>query len=259
MRVTILGSGGAAGVPAVGSGWGACDPLEPRNNRRRPSILVEEGNTRLLVDTSPDLRAQLLDAGVNKVDAVLYTHEHADHLHGIDDLREVNRAMKAALPIWASEGVLATIRERFGYVLEPLSPDASSIYKPLLLPNAIEGPFAVGPITVIPFDQDHGYGRSLGFRFGPVAYSTDAVQLPEAAFAAMKGVQLLVVGCLVDYPHPTHADLDKAVGWIERIAPKQAVLTHMGPRLDYQSLCARLPDYIRPGYDGMVIEIPPEA
>jgi len=242
MKVTILGSGGASGVPSISSGWGRCDPANPRNRRRRPSILVEHEKTRLLVDTSPDLRAQLLDAEVNRLDAVLYTHDHADHLHGIDDLREVNRAMKAAIPIWATADVLQTIDRRFGYVLEPQAPDTKVIYKPLLEGRVIDGPFRIGDIDVVPFDQDHGYCRTTGFRFGPLAYSTDVVELPEAAFAALEGVELWIVGCLLNSPHPTH---------IERVG----VLTHMGTGLDSEALRARLPPHAEPGYDGMVLEV----
>ena len=257
MKVTILGCGGASGVPAISAGWGRCDPTNPRNRRRRPSILVEQGATCLLVDTSPDLREQLLDAEVKRLDAVLYTHDHADHLHGIDDLREVNRAMKAAIPIWGTAELLDTINRRFSYVMEQPSPGAEFIYKPLLLPNIIDGPFEIGGIPVIPFDQDHGYCRTTGFRFGSVAYSTDCVELPEEAFAVLAGIDLWVVGALVDHPpHPTHADIDKVLVWIDRVKPRRVVITHMGTGLDSETLRRRLPAHAEPAYDGMVIELP---
>jgi len=255
MKVTILGSGGAAGVPSISIGWGRCDPNNPRNRRRRPSIMVEQGETRLLVDTSPDLRAQLLDAEVKRLDGVLYTHDHADHLHGIDDLREVNRAMKAAIPIWGTPQVLETIGQRFGYVLEPLPEGTDTIYKPLLEPRVIDGPFRIGEINVIPFDQDHGYCRTTGFRFGKLAYSTDVVELPEAAFKALEGVEVWIVGCLLNSPHPTHAHVDKVLEWIKRVGAARVVLTHMGTGLDSEALRARLPAHAEPGYDGMVIEV----
>jgi phosphoribosyl 1,2-cyclic phosphate phosphodiesterase len=255
MKAIVLGSGGAAGVPSIGSGWGACDPANPKNRRRRPSLLIEDGASRVLVDTSPDLREQLLSAGINRLDGVVYTHDHADHLHGIDDLREVNRAMKAPLPVWATEAVLATIGQRFAYAVEPLPADATNIYKPWLLPHVITGDFAVGGIPVRPFAQDHGYAETLGYRFGPIAYSTDVVTLPEEAFAVLAGVEVWIIGCLVDYPHPTHAHVDKALAWIERVAPKRAYLTHMGGRLDYDALKARLPAGVEPAYDGLVIEV----
>ena len=254
MKAIILGCGGAGGVPAIGSGWGYCDPANPKNRRRRPSLLMENGASRVLVDTSPDLREQLLGAGINRLDAVVYTHDHADHLHGIDDLREVNRAMKAPLPIWASEIALATISRRFSYAVEPMPADATSIYKPWLLPQVISGPFSVGNIPVQPFAQSHGDMETLGFRFGPIAYSTDVVDLSEEAFAVLAGVDVWILGCLTSDPHPTHAHVDKALEWIERVAPRRAFLTHMGPRLDYDTLNARLPVGVEPAYDGLEIE-----
>lgn len=254
MRVTILGCGGAGGVPMISHGWGKCDPANPRNRRLRPSILVEEGPTAILVDSSPDLRQQALDAGIRRLDAVLYTHTHADHLHGIDDLREINRAMAAPLPVFAEKGFLEQIVRRFPYVVGTLE-EGVPIYKPMLVPNVIEGPFEVGGITVTPFPQDHGYGPSTGFRFGPIAYSTDAVELPEEAFAALEGVKLWIVGCLTMQPHTTHAHLDKALAWIERVGPERAVLTHMGPGMDYDAVRRLTPDNVEPGYDGMVLEV----
>lgn len=252
MRVTILGCGGAGGVPMVSSGWGKCDPANPRNRRRRPSILVEHEDTAILVDTSPDLREQFLDAGVRRLDAVLYTHGHADHLHGIDDLREVNRAMQAPLELWADAEVLDIVGRRFSYVFEPLN--GSYYYKPVLTPHRVSGPFRVGAVPVTPFRQEHGYCETLGFRFGPVAYSTDVVELPEESFAALAGVRVWIVGTLTDRPHETHADVDKAVAWMERVGCERGILTHMSPSLDYESLRRRLPSHIEPAYDGMVVE-----
>jgi phosphoribosyl 1,2-cyclic phosphate phosphodiesterase len=216
---------------------------------------VDGHGARVLVDTSPDLREQLLDAQVRHLDAVVYTHGHADHVHGIDDLREVNRAMRAPLPIHGTAELLALIASRFGYVLGEV-PEGQSIFKPMLLPHEVIGPFAVGGLTVVPFTQDHGYGTTLGLRFGPLAYSTDVVELDEAAFAALDGVDTWIIGCLADYAHPTHADVDKVLAWVERVTPRRAVLTHMSTRLDYDSLKARLPAHVEPAYDGMVIEVP---
>ncbi|MBY0430637.1 MAG: MBL fold metallo-hydrolase, partial [Rhodospirillales bacterium] len=190
MKVTVLGSGAAGGVPMISRGWGKCAPDNPRNRRRRPSILVEEGRARILVDTGPDLREQLLEAGVSSLDAVLYTHGHADHLHGIDDLREVNRAMGRPLDVYGEEHALADIRARFGYVFEPLDLATQPIYKPLLVPHLVEGPFEIGPMSIVPMVQDHGYGASTGFRFGDFAYSTDVVEMPAASFAALSGVKV---------------------------------------------------------------------
>ncbi|MCR6632154.1 MAG: MBL fold metallo-hydrolase [Magnetospirillum sp.] len=254
MKVTILGSGAAGGVPSISRGWGACDPTNPRNRRRRPSILVEKGATRLLVDTGPDCREQLIDADIRHLDGVLYTHEHADHLHGIDDLREVNRAMRAPLPIFAAPEVIASIRQRFPYVMGSVE-EGQSIYKPMLDAHEITGPFAVGELSVLPYDQDHGFCHTLGFRFGDFAYSTDVVELPEASFEALAGVRTWVVGCLTFDPHPTHAHLDKVLAWVDRLKPERAYLTHMTPSLDYDSLVSRLPAHVAPAYDGLVLSV----
>jgi len=256
MRVTILGCGGSNGNPTIDRGWGRCDPENPRNRRTRSSILVEDGETRILVDTSPDLREQLLRAEVRRLDAVMFTHSHADHLHGIDDLRPVNRAMGAPIPIHTNTETLNAIRNRFGYVLEPLAKDATMYYKPVLIPHTVVhgDAFTVGDIPVRVFNQDHGYCDSLGFRFGPVAYSSDAVELPEDAFDMLKGVEVWIIGTLTDKPHPTHADVDKAIGWIRRVGAKRGVLTHMSGLLDYDTLAARLPDGVEPAYDGLVID-----
>ena len=235
-------------------GWGSCDPANPRNRRRRASILVEDGDTRILVDSSPDLREQLLDADIRRVDGVIYTHDHADHLHGIDDLREINRVTRQWLPVWSTATVLDTARERFPYAFEPLEEMGEFIYRPLLTAHEITGPFSIGGIDVVPFDQDHGYSRTLGLRFGPIAYSTDVVEMPEEAFAALDGVEVWIIGCLVDYPHATHAHVAKALEWIDRVKPRHAVLTHMGPRLDYAKLCATLPPGVVPAHDGLILE-----
>jgi|ERR1700730_2667445 phosphoribosyl 1,2-cyclic phosphate phosphodiesterase len=256
MRVTVLGCGPSWGVPRIGNEWGDCDPANPRNRRRRVSVLVEEGGTTLLIDTSPDLREQLLDAGVRRIDAVLFTHAHADHLHGIDDLRSVNWLMRSGIPVFASAQALAEINSRFGYVFDPQKPDRqSAYYKPVLEPHAVDGPFAAAGIHVMPFVQDHGFSTTLGFRIGAMAYSTDVVELDEAAFAALRGVDLWIVDCIRRKPHVTHAHLDKTLQWIARVKPRRAVLTHMDESLDYATLCHELPAGVEPGYDGLVIEL----
>lgn len=257
IKVTILGSGGSSGVPAISGGWGDCDPANPRNRRLRPSILVEQGDTTVLVDTSPDLRQQLLSVDVQRLSGVIFTHEHADHMHGIDDLREVNRAMSRPLPIWAFAETIEGIRDRFGYVFEPLARQAHiSYYKPVLVPHVVEGPFTIDDLTVQCFNQDHGYGRTMGLRFGSFAYSTDVVNLPDEAFDILDGVDTWVVGCLGASPHPTHAHVDRAVEWMERIKPRRGVITHMSPKLDYDALRRQLPPGIEPAYDGLVLDCP---
>ena len=256
MKVTILGCGGSNGVPLIGGNWGLCNPQNPRNRRRRSSILVEQGSTRLLVDSSPDLREQLLATGNGWLDAVLYSHGHADHLHGIDDLRAVNAIRKAALPAFAAAETIAQIRARFGYVLEPIEPGGSGyFYKPCLTMTPIAGDFTVGTVQVRPFRQDHGFSTTLGFRFGKLAYSTDVVALDEDAFEVLRGVELWIVDCLRFAPHETHAWLDRTLGWIARVAPARAVLTHMSHSLDYDAVSVCCPPGVEPAYDGLTLEV----
>jgi phosphoribosyl 1,2-cyclic phosphate phosphodiesterase len=257
MRVIVLGSGGSSGTPAVDWGWGRCDPEDPRNWRTRPAILVEEGATRLLVDTPPDLRFQLLAAGVNTVDAVLYTHSHADHLHGIDDLRAINRVREAPLDCYADEQTLDTIRTRFAYATKPISADAKSYYRPTLVLKLLKDgdSLEIRNINVSVFEQDHGFTSTLGFRFGDVAYTTDVVELSDRAFGLLDGVGVWIIGTLVDHPHPTHCHIDKALAWIARIGPRRAILTHIGLGLDHATLQARLPSGVEVAYDGMIVDV----
>jgi phosphoribosyl 1,2-cyclic phosphate phosphodiesterase len=257
MQITILGSGNSSGTPALDYGWGKCDPANPRNRRLRPSILVSDGDIQVLVDTSPDLREQALRADIHQLDAVIFTHAHADHLHGIDDLRPLNRAMKRAIDIYADQPTLAEIQRRFGYVLEPLSDGNDSYYKPVLIPHEIAAgeQFHIRDMPITVFGQDHGFGETLGLRFGPFAYSTDVTGLDEAAFGALDGVRLWVIGTLTEQPHPTHAHVEKALEWIERVGPERAVLTRLSASLDYETLRAKLPGNVQPAFDGMVLEV----
>jgi phosphoribosyl 1,2-cyclic phosphate phosphodiesterase len=257
MKVTLLGCGGSQGVPTSAGDWGNCDPADPRNRRRRPSVLVETatlaGEARtILIDSGPDLREQLLAARINRIDAVLYTHAHADHVHGIDDLRAINKAMDRPIPIWATAPVLGTLQQRFAYALEG---GGNGFYRPTLLPNAFDGPFEAEGVAVVPFEQDHGFSLSTGYRIGDFAYSTDVVQLNEAAFAALAGVRLWIVDCVRLTPHPTHSHLERTLDWIRRVGPDHAVLTHMDQSLDYTALAALLPERVEPGRDGLVLEV----
>ena len=255
MKVTMLGCGPSTGVPAIGPNWGECDPTDPRNRRRRGSLLVEVGAVAILVDMSPDLREQLIDARIGRIDAVVMTHAHADHLHGIDDMRQLNRLMGAAIALWADGGTLAEIRRRFPYALATPT-ETLRFYKPVLEPNEITGPFAVCGVKLVPFVQNHGYSSTLGLRIGPMAYSTDVTELDDDAFAALAGIELWVVDCMRRAPHPTHSDLGKTLGWIERVRPRRSILTHMDESLDYRRLQAELPAGVEPGQDGLVIELP---
>jgi phosphoribosyl 1,2-cyclic phosphate phosphodiesterase len=253
VKITILGSGAAGGVPTIGGGWGRCDPNNPKNRRLRPSILLQQDGKTILVDTSPDLRQQLLSADVSRLDAVLYTHAHADHVHGVDDLREVNRAMRAPIPVYATRHTLDEIGHRFDYVFTPLDPDKDTIYKPWLIPHAVDGRFRAAGIDMLALDQDHGFCRTTGFRFGRAAYCTDVLDLPEESLAQLEGLDLWIIGCLVDKPHVTHAHVEKALEWRRRLKPKRMIITHMSARLDYAALAAGLPEGVEPAYDGMVL------
>ena len=256
MKVTLLGCGPSWGVPPIGGDWGACDPANPKNRRRRASILVEERGKIILVDTSPDMRAQLLDAGMKRLDAVLFTHAHADHLHGIDDLRSVNQLMQAEIPVYATRQTLDDIERRFGYVFAPAKPGLEAFYyRPRLQKAEVSGPFDIAGISIVPFVQNHGFSETTGFRFGRFAYSTDVFELDQAAFKALDGVEIWVVDCIRRKPHRTHSHLEKTLGWIARVKPRRAVLTHMDESMDYQTLCRELPKGVEPGYDGQVLEV----
>ena len=258
LRFTILGCGSSGGVPRLGGEWGDCDPPNPKNRRRRCSMLVEReteaGVTRVLIDTSPDMRDQLLDAGVGVLDAVVYTHSHADHVHGIDDLRQIVFNLHRRLPVWADGPTQEALMARFGYAF--VQPEGSP-YPPILSMHTIDGPVTVdgagGPVTLVPFEADHGSMDALGFRIGPLAYLPDAVAIPEASWSVLDGLDCWVVDALRRRPHPTHAHLDMTLGWIDRARPQRAVITNMHIDLDYATLLAELPPHIRPAYDGMVI------
>ena len=263
MRVTLLGTGGSAGVPMVGGpdgrgDWGMCDPAEPRNRRSRTSIVIdpgEGGQGGLLVDTSPDLRSQLLSCGVRQVGAVFYTHAHADHILGVDDVRGLNRTAERPLAAYGTAAVLAEIEARFAYAFRPWEPPG--FFRPVLVPTPIApgDTLTVAGMAVRVFDQDHGFVRSLGLRTGGFAYSTDAVELDEAAFAALDSVDTWLVGCFQREPHRTHAWLARVLEWIARVRPRRAVLTHMGVDLDWAWLAANLPPGVEAGFDGMVLDI----
>lgn len=259
MKITVMGAGSSGGVPVPGFGWGQCNPNNPKNRRSRPSLMVEVNDKLLLIDTSPDLRQQLLNSDVNHLDGVIYTHAHADHLHGIDDLRGINRAMNAPIPIYLDAPTLDEIQTRFAYVLTPLPDRANGYYfKPTLEPTVITAgePFNAAGVTIETFDQDHGFSRTVGLRIGQVGYSTDLVRLPEHGFEVLAGIHTWVIGVFTDRDHMTHVNVETALRWIERVNPKRAVLTHLGPDLDYDVLRGLLPDHVEPAFDGMVIDVP---
>jgi phosphoribosyl 1,2-cyclic phosphate phosphodiesterase len=262
LEVTILGSGSSGGVPRADGEWGACDPAEPKNQRSRCSALVRrkgqgaERETTVIVDTSPDLRLQTAHAGAKRLDAILLTHDHADQVHGLDDVRAFFLRQGAVIPCHMDAATDATMMRRFGYIFE-----ADAGYPAICTRRSIpahgecwsvEGPS--GAIPVVTFDQDHGHVRSVGYRFGGVAYSSDVVNLDEAAFAALEGLDVWIVDALRYRPHPTHAHLERALAWIERLKPKRAILTNLHIDLDYQTLKAQLPAGVEPAYDGLRFE-----
>lgn len=261
LRFTILGCGSSGGVPRIGGLWGDCDPEEPKNRRLRSSFLIErfegEQATRVLVDTSPDLREQLLMAGVGVLDGVIYTHGHADHTHGIDDLRAVFFQAKRRIPVYFEAETASELRAKFGYCFDQ---PADSNYVPILEGHEIEvgtnlsiaGPGGV--IDMTPFRQLHGNGRSLGLRIGGLAYATDVHAFPEESYQFLEGLDVLVLDALRYTPHPCHLSVNQALEMIERLAPRRAVLTHLHVDLDYQTLKAELPGHVEPAFDGMVIE-----
>jgi phosphoribosyl 1,2-cyclic phosphate phosphodiesterase len=254
VKITILGCGPSWGVPKIGGGWGACDPGNPRNRRRRAGIVVEDAGAAVLVDTPPDLREGLLACDIRHIDAVIFTHAHADHLHGIDDLRTLSAILGGPIPVFADDACLATIRARFPYTVDGMrGPDGGWYYPPILDACAAAGTFLAAELKVTSFVQAHGRVPSLGVRIGPMAYSTDVKTLDEAAFAALAGVDLWIVDCASRQPLPTHSHLAQTLGWIERVRPRRAILTHMTEDLDYETLKRELPPGVEPAYDGMVI------
>ena len=266
LEVTILGCGSSGGVPRIGGPggagyWGACDPDNPKNCRRRCSILAQRksggGTTTVLVDTSPDMREQLIDARISAVDAVLITHDHADQLHGLDDLRMVAINMRRRVDVFSNAANFAGIMARFGYCF--VQPEGSD-YPPILNARQLVEPFEPfslggpgGDISVLAFAMGHGKIESLGYRFGPIAYSSDVDRLDDTAFAALAGVECWIVDALRYTPHPSHAHVARTLEWIARVKPRRAILTNLHVDLDYETLRRELPTGVEPAYDGMTI------
>jgi phosphoribosyl 1,2-cyclic phosphate phosphodiesterase len=265
LEFVILGCGSSGGVPRADGAWGACDPADPRNVRSRCSLMVRRPGagdpsqeTTVVVDASPEFRLQTAAAGARRLDGLLLTHDHADQCHGIDDIRAFAIAQRRRIACWADADTRRTLTSRFGYIFEGrgLYPAIAELHA---VPDhgvawAVDGPSS--PIPVTTFDQDHGPVRSLGYRFGGVAYSSDVVALPESAFEALQGLDVWIVDALRDTPHPTHAHVDLALAWIRRVRPRRAILTNMHIDLDYAELAARLPPGVEPAYDGLRFESP---
>ena len=260
-RLTILGCGSSTGVPRVGGDWGKCDPRNPKNRRRRSAALVEARRagrtTTVLIDTGPDLREQLLAASVTHMDGVLFTHDHADHTHGIDDLRMLAYSMKRRINVWLDPVTRAGVVGRFGYCF--VKPEGST-YPPILTAHDIVPPEPIriegegGALEAIPIPQEHGDIPSLGFRFGNVAYSPDISGLPASSIPMLEGLDLWIVDALRYQPHPSHWSVGQTLEWVGRLRPKRTILTHLHIDLDYAELARELPAGVEPAYDGMVVE-----
>ena len=262
LKFTILGCGTSGGVPRVGGTWGACDPDNPKNTRRRCSLLVERigssGRTPVLIDTSPDMRQQLLDVDVGQLDAVFFTHDHADHTHGIDDLRWVAYNGGARVDVYFDDHTGASLKKRFDYCFEaPEGSDYPPILKahPLKPGETIHIDGAGGELAAMPYLQNHGSIDSIGYRIGGLAYSCDMKSLYDDSYPHLENLDIWIVDALRHTPHPSHHNLEEALGAIERVAPKRAILTHMNIELDYDALRRELPDNVEPAYDGMVLEL----
>ncbi|MTI45837.1 phosphoribosyl 1,2-cyclic phosphate phosphodiesterase [Roseibium hamelinense] len=266
LRVTILGCGSSGGVPRIGNDWGACDPQEPRNNRKRCSVLVERvrdnETTRVLIDTGPDLRQQMLEAGIGHLDAVLYTHAHADHLHGIDDLRVFTIRNRRRIPVYMDTATRGRAEAAFGYCFET---PAGSSYPPILEPHPlvagqtveIDGPG--GRITFKPIEVVHGDIMSLAFKFAGIAYLPDVSHIPQPVLPEFEGLDVFILDALRRSQHPSHFSLSDALRCLERTKPSRAILTNMHNDLDYRTLCSELHPGVEPAYDGLIIERPSDS
>lgn len=254
MKATVLGCGTSTGVPRIGNDWGQCDPAEPRNRRLRSSILVESGDQRLLVDCGPDLRQQLLAADIGRIDGLIITHDHADHCHGIDELRPLAQANQAPLPLHARTDVIERLRTRFAYAFAQ-----SGFYPAVVEAVALSDHMSFGNAVLRFVDQPHGGMRSLGMRLdegqGSLVYSIDFNDLTDEMAELYQGTDVWICDCLTRRPHPTHAHLDPVVGWARDLGAGQLYLTHMGNGLDYRTLVDELPDWAAPAHDGLEIAL----
>ncbi|WP_157217218.1 MBL fold metallo-hydrolase [Flavisphingomonas formosensis] len=255
MKLRILGCGTSSGVPRIGNDWGDCDPAEPRNRRTRASILIESDTTRILVDTAPDMREQLLAADINHIDAVIWTHDHADHCHGIDDLRQIFHMVGHPIDAYARLQPLRTLQQRFDYAFE-----GRDGYPPTVYGRILPDRLTIGDIGISVVDQPHGSIWSSGLCFEReavrIGYSTDFNSFTDDMRMLFEGVDVWVVDALRRSPHPTHAHLAATLDWIAQCRPGRALLTHMDQSMDYAALLAELPPGVAPAYDGLEVSLP---
>lgn len=252
MKIIMLGSGSSGGVPLITGDWGDCDPTNPKNYRTRASALVQVNGLNILIDTPPDLRQQLLANNIDRIDAVLYTHSHADHIFGIDELRQIAILKnKKPIPCYAEPQMLAYLKMTFSYIFQEKDP----LYPPFLEAIAFEGPFEIGGVPIIPYFQNHGSQDSFGFRIGDFAYSTDFKDIPVESLEKLQHLKCWIAGCLRYEPHLTHAHYDSVLSFVQDLKPQQTFFTHMTPLLDYETLLRLCPPGVQPGYDGLTIEV----
>ncbi|MEZ5691221.1 MAG: MBL fold metallo-hydrolase [Rickettsiales bacterium] len=259
MKITVLGCGHSFGVPVIGCDCPVCNSDNPKNTRLRASIFIEINGVNIVVDTSPDFRQQMLSNNIKKIDAVLYTHDHADHTHGVDDLRQFNALQGEAIPIYADAYTIDSLKSKIPYAFLPKPTTSDVLFRPTLTPHTLPDlpvhEFEVKGVKITVFQQKHGKFTSFGYRIGNFAYSTDVNVLPESAFEALAGVDYWLVDCLRYTPSYSHSNLENTLKWIERVKPKHAILTHLAHEFDYDILSSEVPSGIVVAYDGMVINV----